>query len=171
MQKFSKAFTVVELLVVIIVIGILASVTIVAYKGAQDRAEFARAKTDMKHINDALIIYKSQNGSYPTTGGAWTYQYGYYSSTQNTSFLSALVPTYLDKMPVGKANPSYAYYSYAYVSNGTEYKLIRIILQSLTTPYTGLPAVEKSGNPLLDPGGGGRQEWAWGYWSTGGAGY
>lgn len=167
MQKFSKAFTVVELLVVVIVIGILASVTIVAYNGAQDRAEFARAKTDMKHINDALIIYKSQNGSYPITSG-WTYQYGYASSTLNTSFLSALVPTYLDKMPVGKANPSYAYYSYAYVSDGTNYKLIRIILRSLATPYTGLPAVEKSNNPLLDPGTAqGRQEWAWGYWSAG----
>lgn len=170
MNLARKGFTVVELLVVVIVIGILASITIVAYNGAQDRAEYARAKTDMKHINDALIIYKSQNGTYPSTGGAWTYQYNIGSATPNSTFLAALVPTYLDKMPIGKANTSYYWYSYFYRSdNGTDYKLLRCIYKDAFL-NGALPAVEKGDNPLLDTPGN-RSTACWGYWSTGGATY
>lgn len=168
MQKFSRAFTIVELLVVIIVIGILASITIVAYNGAQDRAEYAHAKTDLKHINDALIIYKSQKGSYPSTAGAWTYQYGPGGTTPNAAFLADLVPTYLDKMPTGKANPSYYWYSYFYRSvDGGAYKLIRCTYTN-TSLNGELPPVEKGDNPLLDPI---RSNACWGYWSAGGEGY
>ncbi len=166
MKYLSRGFTIVELLVVVIVIGIIASISIVSYNGVQDRAEFSRAQTDMKHINDALTIYRAKNGQYPSTSG-WTYQYPTaYSSALNTGFLSALVPSYLDSMPVGKTNPSYWYYSYAYISNGTDYKLIRIAAKSSTAPITGLTAVEKTNNQLLDSGAN-RQEWAWGYWSAG----
>lgn len=169
MQKFSRAFTIVELLVVVIVIGILASVTIVAYNGAQERAEFARAKTDMKHINDALIIYKSQNGSYPTTtnggtGSGWIYQHPTPGGAANTSFLSELVPTYLDKMPLGSTKSGHVIYSYLYNSDGTDYKLLRFVMKDWT--YVGLPQVEKTNNPLIDASNG-RGNMAWGYWSNG----
>ena len=56
-----RGFTVVELLIVIIVIGILASVTIVAYNGTQSRARDASRLSEAKHWTDILSIMKSQS--------------------------------------------------------------------------------------------------------------
>ena len=61
-------FTIVELLIVIVVIGILAAITIVAYNGIQVRsnntARIANANAAIKSIS----AYIAANGSYPWTG-------------------------------------------------------------------------------------------------------
>ena len=49
-----------ELLVVIVVVGILASVSIVAYSGVQARARDAQRLHDLKSIEKALELYKTQ---------------------------------------------------------------------------------------------------------------
>ena len=51
-----QGFTLVELLVVIVVISILASVTTVAYNGAQDRARQTKAAADIRNIVAAIQI-------------------------------------------------------------------------------------------------------------------
>ncbi|MDN5275377.1 MAG: Fimbrial protein [Candidatus Saccharibacteria bacterium] len=43
-KQTSKGFTIVELLIVIVVIGILAAITIVAYNGIQNRAKAGAAQ-------------------------------------------------------------------------------------------------------------------------------
>ena len=172
MKHISKGFTIIELLIVIIVIAVLATISIVAYNGSQDRAEYAHAASDMKHINDALLVYKAQNGSYPSTGGAYVYQNSPNGgstcggSTLNTTFLSMLVPSYLDTMPVGKTKSSYTCFSYAYISNGTDYKLLRWSQANSSSPYTGLSQPESTNNSLIDPQ---RTTYAWGYWTQGAA--
>lgn len=168
-KQLSKGFTIVELLIVIIVIGILATITIVAYNGVQDRAEYAHAQSDLKHINDAITIYKSQNAQYPPmTGGPsmyynWTWQY--LNGAYQSDFLNVLVPSYLDKMPLGsKQQGDTRGCSYAYTTNSTfsDYKLLRIC----DSAKGGLPTIERSNNPLIDPV---RTTTAWGYWSDGAA--
>lgn len=60
-------FTIVELLIVIVVIGILAAITIVAYNGVQKRAFDTRRKSDIASIQKALTQYAVVNdGQYPT---------------------------------------------------------------------------------------------------------
>ena len=54
MHFLRKGFTIVELAIVITVIGILATISLVVYNGVQDRAEYAKAQTDMQHLNDAI---------------------------------------------------------------------------------------------------------------------
>lgn len=63
-------FTIVELLIVIVVIGILAAITIVAYNGIQTRAKNASIEQSVSTYKKALIAYATQHGSYPTVGGA-----------------------------------------------------------------------------------------------------
>ena len=58
-------FTIVELLIVIVVIGILAAVTIVAYNGISNRATNARSIQGATAYYQALTAYKQLNGSYP----------------------------------------------------------------------------------------------------------
>lgn len=63
----SEGFTIVELLIVIVVIGILAAVTMVAYNGITSRAYETGVQTDLVNFSKKLEIYKttSTNGSYP----------------------------------------------------------------------------------------------------------
>lgn len=63
--KLHPGFTIVELLIVIVVIGILAAITIVAYNGVQARAHDADRVNDMNVIKKALTLFYVDNGYYP----------------------------------------------------------------------------------------------------------
>lgn len=62
-----SGFTIVELLIVIVVIGILAAITIVAYNGIQERARVATAQSDLANIAKKMGLYYAQYGEYPDT--------------------------------------------------------------------------------------------------------
>jgi prepilin-type N-terminal cleavage/methylation domain-containing protein len=62
-----KGFTIVELLIVIVVIGILAAITIVAYNGVQNRARIAALTTDLSGAAKQLAVYEVDAGNYPAT--------------------------------------------------------------------------------------------------------
>lgn len=63
-----RGFTIVELLIVIVVIGILAAITIVAYNGIQQRARNAQTAASAKAYMNTFSLYVTQNGSYPNIG-------------------------------------------------------------------------------------------------------
>lgn len=65
-KKYASGFTIVELLIVIVVIGILAAITIVAYNGVQDRAHDTAVKSDLTTIAKKIQLYNADNGNYPT---------------------------------------------------------------------------------------------------------
>lgn len=93
-----SGFTIVELLIVIVVIGILAAITIVAYNGVQQRAQDSRRASDITSIQQALERYRVDNGAYPLT---------YATTTAN--------------LPSGFAGlyGSTAYYAYSVATDGT----------------------------------------------------
>ena len=65
-----RGFTIVELLIVIVVIGILAAIVIVAFNGVQDRAVTTTIKSDLGGIHKQLATFKvdSPTESYPANG-------------------------------------------------------------------------------------------------------
>jgi prepilin-type N-terminal cleavage/methylation domain-containing protein len=67
MKTKQTGFTIVELLIVIVVIGILAAITIVAYNGIQTRARIAALGTDLSGANKLLAFHYADVGSYPAT--------------------------------------------------------------------------------------------------------
>ena len=159
MQRLNeRAFTIVELLIVIVVIVILAAITIVSYVGVQESARFSRAMSDMKHINDAIIVYKAQNGSYPA--GNDTFQLA--SEALASETLPSLVPDYLDSADILTAETGFNY-RYRADTTGTNYKLLRIAQGG-----AALPSQEVTGNELLTTGTVYPNN-AWGYWSPGAA--
>lgn len=63
--KTDKAFTVIELLVVIVIIAIVATVGILAYRGIQHNAMIAVAKNELKQADSQLNVSLVENGAYP----------------------------------------------------------------------------------------------------------
>lgn len=69
MKKTTSGFTIVELLIVIVVIAILAAISMVAYRGVQDRANDAAVVNDLAVLKKKIELYKVDNSDlYP--GGA-----------------------------------------------------------------------------------------------------
>lgn len=64
-----KGFTIVELLIVIVVIGILAAISIVAYNGIRTRANNTQTIDAVKQFVKAYNLYAADNGGYPQESG------------------------------------------------------------------------------------------------------
>ena len=66
LKKRHQGFTIVELLIVIVVIGILALLVITTYSGIQSKARNSQRQTDVASIQTQLEAFYSQNGYYPS---------------------------------------------------------------------------------------------------------
>ena len=71
-----RGFTIVELLIVIVIIGILAAITIVSFNGVQQRARNAQTVLAAKSYLSAFQGYLIQNGSYPAVAATSYYCLG-----------------------------------------------------------------------------------------------
>jgi prepilin-type N-terminal cleavage/methylation domain-containing protein len=90
-QAANRAFTLIELLMVIGIIAILAAITFGVVKGVNERAAIRQAQTELSSLSQALEAYKLQYGDYPqagtgaaapnaTTAGTSTTQYVLFNS-------------------------------------------------------------------------------------------
>lgn len=114
MKKTSSGFTIVELLIVIVVIGILAAITIVAYNGVQSRARDGSRQSGMNTIEKALQLFFADNGGYPNCLNA-VYQPGTATGGCTVAGLaSALVPKYISSLPTDPKNSGNDVYQYAF---------------------------------------------------------
>lgn len=66
LKKRNSGFTIVELLIVIVVIGILAAIVITTYAGIQGKARNAKRQTDINSLQTNLEAYYTQNQHYPS---------------------------------------------------------------------------------------------------------
>jgi prepilin-type N-terminal cleavage/methylation domain-containing protein len=64
-----QGFTIVELLIVIVVIGILAAITIVAYNGIQNRGKSSAAQSAMNTVIKKAEAANAISSAYPTVSG------------------------------------------------------------------------------------------------------
>ena len=88
-----RGFTLVEMMVVIVIIGLLATIVIINVMPATDRAANARVRADLATIEQAVEMYRLDNLRYPTT------QEG----------LNSLVPRYIRRLPNDPWSSPYVY--------------------------------------------------------------
>jgi general secretion pathway protein G len=60
-------FTLIEIMVVILILGLLATIVVQSLRGAADKAKTTKAQADLAEIKTALDRYYLDNGFYPTT--------------------------------------------------------------------------------------------------------
>ena len=89
MKKATSGFTIVELLIVIVVIGILAAITVVAYNGIQIRARDNIRKSDIAVLVKAIELFRTDYGEAPpaNTGPGWCTQISNPAFTQTSDAL------------------------------------------------------------------------------------
>ncbi len=135
--KKQRGFTIVELLIVIIVIGILATLVLVTYAGVQAKARDSKRQTDIDAIDSHLETFYAQYGFYPTLCDLQTIGSGFAANCNTgpgTTVAASFVETYLQGLdpaalqsPMGNsttggiaaAAADSGGWAYGYVASGT----------------------------------------------------
>lgn len=122
-KRRNRGFTLIELLIVIVIIGILSSFLLANYIGIRQRARDGVRKSDLRQIQSALELYRSDKGVYPTvpsltcgcalTSGAVT------TGGIDCSTSSPAGVVYMKKIPCDPATAE----TYKYSSTGSTYAL------------------------------------------------
>ncbi|MEK7463400.1 MAG: prepilin-type N-terminal cleavage/methylation domain-containing protein, partial [Patescibacteria group bacterium] len=97
MNKHSKGFTLIEVLIVISIIGVLSSLTLLGLGTFRASGRDVRRVTDLRQITNALELYYAKNGSYPATAG-W-----------EIALAKPAATGVIDKVPKDPGSSSYGY--------------------------------------------------------------
>lgn len=144
----STGFTLIELMVVIIVLGILVGIAVPLYFNSQANSRDKARIADMRTIEVALEAYKSHYDVYPTAVSEVS---GWETSDVGDDFLTILTTeNYMDKDAIDRGDGRYFYHFYAGGGYG------------ITEPFyvLGVSNMERSGQPHPDsPGWTGPRAW------------
>lgn len=121
-QKQTRGFTLIELIVVVAIIGFLSSVGIVSFSEAQKDARDKRRIADLRNIQSALELYHVDHAGFPREN-----QGANGNISTNQTFLNLIGP-YLQGIPVDPTGPGsdtfYYYYDGRHLCGNRYYAVI-----------------------------------------------
>ncbi len=106
-MKKQTGFTLIEVMVVVVILGILAAVIVPKIMSRPEQARIVKAKQDVLAIESALDLYKLDNGIYPTTDQGL--QALVTQPTSNPIPRNWKSDGYLQKLPVDPWGENYQY--------------------------------------------------------------
>lgn len=136
----SRGFTIVELLIVIVVVAILASISVVAYNGVQSRSRDATRRSDLRNVQIALERFYVDNGYYPSAAclsSPWWNCWGAGSSTGrlvSTTYLQTMPqdPAFVDSAACGNPN-NFQTRAYWYQDNAGQGYVLGTFMESVSS--------------------------------------
>lgn len=133
--KRTKGFTIVELLIVVVIIGILAAIVVLAYTGVQTRAHNAATAAALDQAVGSILLYHSDTNKWPQADGLnyclttdnMCKMYDGTLITNNNASLMASLSTYGGSPAKVKGSSTYYGMSYIYFNQYT--------LDNVPTPF------------------------------------
>jgi prepilin-type N-terminal cleavage/methylation domain-containing protein len=143
-MKYNRGFTVAEVVVVVAIVGLLASAVIFNAARGNARSRDVDRQADLRTLQSAVELYKQRHGRYPArcaNSQSWSGQAGtQYACTDGSSqYIIGLAPEFIPTLPVDSSlNGTDSGYVYAVNAAGTVYKLAarRTVEADTTLSYT-----------------------------------
>lgn len=125
-KKFfsTKGFTLIELLIVIAIIGILTTLLTANFVGVRQRARDTQRKSDIRQIQSALELFRSDNARYPVRTSTYRVNSGTTCMTSEAFTYNSV--TYMSKVPCdpsGTTGYNTGNYYYVTDASGATYTL------------------------------------------------
>lgn len=128
-MKSNRGFTLAEIVVVIAILGIIASIVLYNINIAARKSRDGDRQADLRTLQSAIELYKQKNGRYPAGcrgAGVWSGQVGTsYACPSGSQYIVGLAPEFIPVLPVdGRLNGVNSGYVYTTNANGTVYKIM-----------------------------------------------
>ncbi len=104
-QLCSSGFTLIELMIVVVILGLLATMVVPRILDRPEQARRMKAKVEIRSIESALALFKTDTGRFPTTSE------GLEALVSNPGIKGYNNDGYLDKVPVDPWDNKYIYIS------------------------------------------------------------
>lgn len=104
-RMYAAAFTLIELMIVVVILGILATIVMPRILNRPEQARRAKAKIDIRTIQSTLALFKTDTGRFPTTSE------GLQVLVSDPGIKGYDPDGYLDKVPLDPWGNNYIYIS------------------------------------------------------------
>lgn len=104
-HRLSKGFTLIELMIVVVILGLLATIIMPRILGRPEQARRMKAKVDIRNIGSALALFKTDIGRFPTTSESLKVL------VSDPGIKGYNSDGYLDKLPIDPWGNKYIYIS------------------------------------------------------------
>lgn len=150
--KLNRGFTIIELLVVVFIIGLLASAISANLILGQKKARDRRRVADLQNIAAAVEFYRSKNRYYPADANTVN---GIYSNGANW-IIPGLVPTYIQILPTDPTNSVTYRYQYRTDTNSqaSKYELNAKLEEDTRSMKNDVAPVNGGSDSYYEVGGG-----------------
>jgi general secretion pathway protein G len=104
-SSISKGFTLIELMIVVVILGLLATIVMPKVLSRPEQARRVKAKADIRNIQSALAYFKTDTGRFPTTSQ------GLEGLVTNPGVQGYNNDGYLERVPIDPWRHKYIYIS------------------------------------------------------------